>query len=452
MASTSGASSSGAERGGGRKRGRPSSGRAPPPSRIEYVEPEPLADIAEDIEAEEAAREERAEGDAEAVPRQPDIREHTLLAFAPGTDEHVRLQRMLGRTVLQPRTIDWELLGTLGERPWFEDILEPRWRGVLAARGPQYTVLTMEFASTVRFTLSTHIEFALGRRLYRLSIEDFAVRLGLYTAEEVTQPIFTESIRGITSEPIPRGVTGAQLGEFWLTIGDGVFHPSCRASQIRDPRIRFLHRIIVCTLGARYMGLEKVTQFDLFILYCLIGRRPANLAMILISSLVRVQGRGRGSRLVMGTYIGQLAESLGIFEDYPRETLHPGPTAQHYSFLDMQQMGVCPLDLPARFGLVRPLIPVPVPEHIAPDEVPVIGAIQPPQPRHGGRPVQVPVPPPPPPPPATLETLLAGQERIEGELALQRAGHARLEAAQVRLEGMMRLILDHLGIPQPPPQ
>lgn len=142
------------------------------------------------------------------MPRQPDIHDHTLLAFVRGTDEHDCLQRMLACVVRQPRTIDWTLLEQLGERPWFEDILEPRWRDVLAARGPQYMVLIMEFSSTVRFTQqSTHIEFALGRRLHRLSIEDFVVRMGLYTVEEVTQPIFTKSLRGITQEPIVRGVT-----------------------------------------------------------------------------------------------------------------------------------------------------------------------------------------------------------------------------------------------------
>jgi hypothetical protein len=309
----------------------------------------------------------------------------------------------------------------LGQRAWIETMVDARWRRVLDATGPQYSELTLEFLNTFQLCVSAFDdananEFSLERSLHSMSIPAFAVHLGFYTEEETRQPIFTESHRGIfTTDALP-GVTTAQLEEFWLTIADHPFFFSIPASHIRDLVFRFLHRIVACTILGRYMGIEKVSHIDLFVLYYLFQRRLVNLASVLIISASRPRPRGEGSRLALGPYITQLARSLRVFADYPAVRLTLGPPSALFRFEDMQQMRICPLDEPRRFFDVQVHQPAPAPAGDVAEQAQPAGAPPQRQPRQRARARGADQPPPPQ---ATLDRILAIQQQILEEKAAQ---------------------------------
>ncbi|MFS7910518.1 hypothetical protein Hanom_Chr02g00107261 [Helianthus anomalus] len=273
----------------------------------------------------------------------PPVEGHTLLQFHPESDEYTALQRYLGLRYHRARVLYWDLMGRMGIRERLEELVTPRWRRLLDERRAYHHELVLEFHATfrlhhVRLAEPAAVSFALGRRTHILSIAQFAFNVGLYTLEETTQPIFTESLMGWTDAELHQCVTTTQLTAFWSTIGDGAWMSGIPASQIRDPVIRFLHRILACTVLSRHMSLEKVTYHDLFALYCMVEGQEANFAVLLLHAFDRARGRGTDSRICMGSYISVLAESLGVYQDFPPGWLHMEPAGSLYRLSDMRQM------------------------------------------------------------------------------------------------------------------
>ncbi|KAD5961049.1 hypothetical protein E3N88_12522 [Mikania micrantha] len=245
-------------------------------------------------------REERtiSYSDVERVPsiRPRRIREHTLLSFDLGTFESQRLDRFISLELLHHRNIDWELLDQLGQRDRIERLLGPRWTTVLACDWPQYKELALEFHSTFMYDDSEFdsmdaVSFALGRRVYEMSIPQFAVATGFYTEEEVMLPRFTTCLRGASKKNRECCLSEADLSDFWATIADSPFSTSMVESEIRDPVLRYIHRVLACTVIGRYSGEEKVNWMDLFCLYCMVRGREANVACVMAQSFARESKR-----------------------------------------------------------------------------------------------------------------------------------------------------------------
>ncbi|KAD4584927.1 hypothetical protein E3N88_22528 [Mikania micrantha] len=269
------------------------------------------------------------------------------------------------------------------------------------------------------------VSFALGRRTFSMSIPQFAIATGFYTAEQVREPGFAQSLRAVVREPSDLGITERQLEEFWTSIADGPFTSAIIESSIRDPLIRYVHRMVSCTLIGRRAGAEKCNQLDLFCMYSMISRRPANLACILLSSFARIRRGGATARLDLGPYIGRIAFRLGVFNRFPRRFLTEVPETGRYSLDDMRLAGMCTMTDPPTWMPARP-----APE-IAPD-VEVLQRQVPPERQRilhrVERPRQIFPLRQPRPPRITLETLWEEHQRL----------------AQ-----MMRLLFTHLGVEIP---
>ncbi|KAI3742149.1 hypothetical protein L1987_59829 [Smallanthus sonchifolius] len=146
------------------------------------------------------------EGQPNATPPPPPpLYPHQLLSFAPGTSEHDRLARMVSAPLHASRTIDWPLMCQLGVR---ERLLPPCWRQLLDVPREKYVEFTLEFFSTFRLhradlTAATTVEFSMGGILHQMSISQFASWIRLYTEAEVSLPIFTDSLRTVTTRSRP---------------------------------------------------------------------------------------------------------------------------------------------------------------------------------------------------------------------------------------------------------
>jgi hypothetical protein len=206
------------------------------------------------------------------------------LHFDFGTDSRRRLWVLLGKEHRAPRSIDWDLLATLGDRDRAERIVgqagQTPWRR-LFDRGLRtaYRELTLEFLSTFEFTPPaqgaqdrvTHraARFRLGGQAFELTLAEWAVHLGFYTVDETLDPRFYTD--EIYSEPI-------QLVAYWPEISRVPWGGIIRATSITDPLHRYIHRCIASTITGRHQSQEQVTFHDIFYLRSLVSSRRANLA------------------------------------------------------------------------------------------------------------------------------------------------------------------------------
>ncbi|KAL8217676.1 hypothetical protein R6Q57_021049 [Mikania cordata] len=117
--------------------------------------------------------------------------------------------------------------------------------------------------------LPPDIEFSLRRQHVEMSIERFVVHLGIYYEPETVRDAFTQ---GLT-----QGKDGV-MRAWWAQIPDTPFTGHrLRATTIRDPLIRYIHRCIVTTISCRRQSQEWVTTTDLLYLHSLMIGRPCNL-------------------------------------------------------------------------------------------------------------------------------------------------------------------------------
>ncbi|KAL8222990.1 hypothetical protein R6Q57_020389 [Mikania cordata] len=183
---------------------------------------------------------------------------------------------------------------------------------------PTYQLITVEFLSTFRYRAHQaavrdeedeelpDIEFSLGGQHFEMSIERFAVHLGIYYKPETVREDFTQ---GLT-----QGGEGVMRAR-WAQISDTPFTGHrVRATMIRDPLIRYIHRCIVTTISGRGQNQEWVTTTDLFYLHSLIAGRPCNLARCFALYYASFYHRQERGTLWGGAFFTHIAHSRGMVD------------------------------------------------------------------------------------------------------------------------------------------
>ncbi|KAL8215953.1 hypothetical protein R6Q57_022790 [Mikania cordata] len=221
-----------------------------------------------------------------------------------------------------PRCIDWGVLGDCGEAERGRAILgeDTPWTRLFdLAELPSYRLITVEFLSTFRYRahqaavrvdedakLPPDIEFSLCGQHFEMSIERFAVYLGIYYELETVTDGFAH---GLT-----QGKEGV-MRAWWAQISDTPFTGHwVRATMIRDPMIRYNPLCIVTTISGRGQSQEWVTMTDLFYLHSLLAGRPCNLARcfaLYYASFYHLQERGT---LWGGAFITHIARTRGVVD------------------------------------------------------------------------------------------------------------------------------------------
>nr|GEV43907.1 hypothetical protein [Tanacetum cinerariifolium] len=157
--------------------------------------------------------------------------------------------------------------------------------------------------------------FELGGDKRRISLRKIILALELHTAEEMEIARFgsywAESARQISDK-------GA-MSAYWRGISsEGDFlgaPPSC--THIRDPMLRFCHRLIACDIAGRSQAPEKVTVTVLFYLRNMdVGsvNIPYLLARYLRMFALR---RKHGAMIYGGQFVTRLAEHFGLLTKQP---------------------------------------------------------------------------------------------------------------------------------------
>ncbi|KAD6794855.1 hypothetical protein E3N88_05751 [Mikania micrantha] len=311
---------------------------------------------------------------------------------------------------------------------------------------PAYREIVLEFLSTFEFhppqaggmealDQLPAVSFTLCGQDVQMSLTQWGIATGFYTRDEVTTPLFVDA--AIEED-------AAVLVDWWPVIGDEPFVNKARASSIRDPLHRYLHRCIACTITGRRLSQEWVTQKDLFFMYCLITGRSCNLAWLLADYFAGFISRKATGAITCGSFITRIARRIGRFSADIRDSMTVTYASTLLGRNTVMLMGIA-ADLPRvglRWSLDRRTEWVP----------PVPG----PQQQPGAQPhVQEPPadqdhadqPPPPPPPPA--HHVVVRQPRLHpADAAILRdlVGSVRDLSGRVdRLEGMMRWMTERMA-------
>ncbi|KAL8231584.1 hypothetical protein R6Q57_001362 [Mikania cordata] len=178
------------------------------------------------------------------------LSQHEWLQFEPGSAAAMRCRRIIRMSMGTPRCVDWGVLGDCGEAERARAILgeDTPWTRLFdLAELPSYRLITVEFLSTFRYRahqaavrvdedaeLPPDVEFSLCGQHYEMSIERFAVHMGIYYEPETVTDGFAQ---GLT-----QGEEGV-MRAWWAQISDTPFTGHrVRATMIRDPLIRYIHR------------------------------------------------------------------------------------------------------------------------------------------------------------------------------------------------------------------
>ncbi|KAL8224123.1 hypothetical protein R6Q57_019598 [Mikania cordata] len=186
-------------------------------------------------------------------PMDPDtlaLSQHEWLQFEAGSAATMRCRCIVRMSMGTPQCIDWGVLGDCGEAERARAILgeDTPWTRLFdLAELPSYRLITLEFLSTFRYRahqaavrvdedaeLPPDIEFSLCGQHFETSIERFAVYFGIYYEPETVTDGFAQGLA--------QGEEGV-MRAWWAQISDTPFTGNqVRATMIRDPLIKYIHR------------------------------------------------------------------------------------------------------------------------------------------------------------------------------------------------------------------
>lgn len=261
---------------------------------------------------------------------------HKFLRF----DDPYTRQRYLhlsNRPVNTINSINWMQIKSIDPDNRLVSLLPPEspWRRFFDILEPSYDELVYEFWSTFHFwphrdLVEPSIYFRLGGQHINCSLTEFAVWLGIYTEEEVKSPIFTHALTQCPSN----------IQDYWFMHStSGVWCKNNNSTTFRDPRYRYIHRVLANTIRGRTSNRHRVSSTDLYHLYSIFESRPCNIALSLALYFEHYRTH-HPKNLMGGAYITRLANSLGILGKPDTPTLS---TAKFPGVVDVDSIMLTPV-------------------------------------------------------------------------------------------------------------
>ncbi|GJR62783.1 hypothetical protein Tco_1504945 [Tanacetum coccineum] len=126
---------------------------------------------------------------------------------------------------------------------------------------------------------------------------------------------------------------------FWPSIGDDGFNVgNTKAKSIRDPRIKLAHRCITMTITGRKETTNRVTEIDLFYLYCIYWEGVVcNIPYWLAKYLNGVSDK---SVIFRGMFVTKITRSFGLLTEEMIGVLNREPPPHIYKKKSLVKMGV----------------------------------------------------------------------------------------------------------------
>ncbi|GJY09773.1 hypothetical protein Tco_0377958 [Tanacetum coccineum] len=177
-------------------------------------------------------------------------------------------------------------------------------------------------------------EFLSNKVEREMYLVEFGWRVGLYTERESRDVTTLSSLRRAKT------VNSTHLTHlFWPSIGDDGFNVgNTKAKSIRDPRIKLAHRCITMTITGRKETTNRVTEIDLFYLYCIYWEGVVcNIPYWLAKYLNGVSDK---SVIFRGMFVTKITRSFGLLTEEMIGVLNREPPPHIYKKKSLVKMGV----------------------------------------------------------------------------------------------------------------
>lgn len=256
---------------------------------------------------------------------------HEFLQF---TEIHhqLRYQTIKDVEVKAINSIDWNQAKTFDPANRLAELLPPDtpWRRFFDILEPSFDELVYEFWSTFYYTHYPEptIAFRLVGRDFQMSLTEFALRMGIYTKEEVSLPIYTNALIRVPQNMRDYWHIHARVK--WRKIND--------SKMFLDPLRQYVHRVIANTIRGRATNLRRVSSIDLFYMYSIFEKVPCNIVHSLATYFELYKLKRTPKNLMGGSYITRLAKSLGVLDDRVILGLSPPRVPRYVSFGDVKLM------------------------------------------------------------------------------------------------------------------
>ncbi|GKC22316.1 hypothetical protein Tco_1024466 [Tanacetum coccineum] len=244
--------------------------------------------------------------------------------------------------------VDWEFLSNKGVvQPFFDFIntdtfFGPQLVNLFQINEPIFQKLVREFFASFEFDATPYryeplpkgVTFRLGGVEREMSLLEFGWRVGLYSEGESRDVATLSGLRNTEM------VNATRLTHsFWPSIGDGMFNVGNKKAQsIRNPRIKLAHRCITMTITGRKETTNRVTEIDLFYLYCIFGEGVVcNIPYWLAKYLKSVRDK---SVIFRGMFVTRIARSFGLLTNEMVSVLNREPPLHVYRKTSLVKMGV----------------------------------------------------------------------------------------------------------------
>ncbi|GKB39039.1 hypothetical protein Tco_0883981 [Tanacetum coccineum] len=210
-------------------------------------------------------------------------------------NHQMNYNNLAGRSIHSGDVVDWEFLSNKGlAQPFFDFIITDTFSG------PQW----------------------------------LGWRVGLYSEGESRDVATLSGLRGAET------INSTRLTHlFWPSIGDDRFNVgNTKAKSIRNPRIKLAHRCITMTITSRKETTNRVTEIDLFYLYCIFGEGViCNIPYWLAKYLKSVRDK---SVIFRGMFVTRIAWSFGLLTNEMVSVLNREPPPHVYRKASLVKMRV----------------------------------------------------------------------------------------------------------------
>ncbi|GKE47449.1 hypothetical protein Tco_1478707 [Tanacetum coccineum] len=168
----------------------------------------------------------------------------------------------------------------------------------------------------------------------RLSLMLLLVVMNRYTRGESRDVATLSDLRGAKTVNFTR-----LTHLLWPSIGDGEFNMgNTKSKSIRNLRIKLAHRCIMMTITGRKQTTNRVTEIDLFYLYCIFKEGVfCNIPYWLAKYLESVRDK---SVIFKGMFMTRIAQSFGLLTNEMVSVLNRDPPPHVYRKTSLVKMGV----------------------------------------------------------------------------------------------------------------